>query len=318
MKRRHERTTRVAAIDCGTNSIRLLIADVDPDAGTLTDVAREMRVVRLGEGVDRTGRLSDAALQRTFDVLADYVVQLRVEDAARVRMVATSASRDASNRDDFVTGVRALLGEEPEIIPGSAEAALSFLGATGELRARPDLAPPYLVVDIGGGSTEFILGDADGIMASRSVNMGCVRLAERHLSSDPPTPEQLEAVRRDALAGIAEAAADVDLSAARTLVAVAGTATTVAALAMGLPEYDPARIHLSTTTLADVERVTAELAAMTHDERAALGPMHPGRVDVIVSGATILREVVQAVGTGSMIAGEHDILDGIALDLARR
>jgi exopolyphosphatase/guanosine-5'-triphosphate,3'-diphosphate pyrophosphatase len=312
---------RVAAIDCGTNSIRLLIADVDPAAGTLVDVVREMKVVRLGEGVDRTGELSPAALQRTFDALAEYVVQIRVECAHRVRMVATSATRDASNRDEFVSGVRALLGEEPEIIPGSEEARLSFLGATGELRARPDLAPPYLVVDIGGGSTEFILGDAagsDAIVASRSVNMGCVRLAERHLASDPPTPEQLEAVRRDALAGIAEAAQDVDLTAAHTLVAVAGTATTVAALGMGLPQYDPERIHLSTTALADVERVTAELGAMNHEQRAALGPMHPGRVDVIVSGATILREVVRAVGTGSMIASEHDILDGIALDLARR
>jgi exopolyphosphatase/guanosine-5'-triphosphate,3'-diphosphate pyrophosphatase len=311
---------RVAAIDCGTNSIRLLIADAQDD-GTLADVVREMKIVRLGEGVDRTGRLSEAALARTFDALAEYVVQIRVQEAGRVRMVATSASRDAENSAEFVAGVRALLGKDPEVITGEEEAALSFAGATGDLLGRPEFAPPYLVVDIGGGSTEFILGGEGEAsrtpVASRSVDIGCVRLAERHLKSDPPTPEQLDAALRDARAAITEAGRTVDFSAARTLVAVAGTATTVTALSLALPEYDPDRIHLSAIPLAEVERVYAELAVMTAEQRAALGPMHPGRVDVIVAGALILREVVRAAGTGLMVASEHDILDGIALELAR-
>jgi exopolyphosphatase/guanosine-5'-triphosphate,3'-diphosphate pyrophosphatase len=311
---------RVAAIDCGTNSIRLLIADLLDD-GRLVDVLREMKIVRLGEGVDRTGRLSEAALTRTFDALAEYVVRIRVQDADRVRMVATSASRDAQNSAEFVAGVRSLLGKAPEVITGEEEAALSFAGATADLLARPEFAPPYLVVDIGGGSTEFILGgdheSATDAVASRSVDIGCVRLAERHLTSDPASSEQLEAAQADARAAIAEAARAVDLSAARTLVAVAGTATTVTALSLGLPAYDPDRIHLSAIPLAEVERVYEELARMTAAERAALGPMHPGRVDVIVAGALILREVVRAAGTGFMVASEHDILDGIALSLAR-
>jgi exopolyphosphatase / guanosine-5'-triphosphate,3'-diphosphate pyrophosphatase len=309
--------TRVAAIDCGTNSIRLLVADLTAD-GHLLDVAREMRVVRLGEGVDRTGELSAAALRRTFDALADYTAQLSSLGADRVRMVATSATRDARNRDEFTAGVRGILGADPEVITGQQEAALSFTGATGDLRARPDLPAPYLVVDIGGGSTEFILGGPPGSAtpaASLSVDIGCVRLTERHLKADPPHPDQLAAAQADVQAAIADVRGVVDIASAATLVAVAGTATTVTALALGLPAYDPDRIHLSAVSLADVERIYGELAAMTAEQRAALGPMHPGRVDVIVAGALILREVVRAVGTGGMVASEHDILDGIALSL---
>ncbi len=309
--------TRVAAIDCGTNSIRLLVADLTAD-GHLLDVAREMRVVRLGEGVDRTGELSAAALRRTFDALADYTAQLSSLGADRVRMVATSATRDARNRDEFTAGVRGILGADPEVITGQQEAALSFTGATGDLRARPDLPAPYLVVDIGGGSTEFILGGPPGSAtpaASLSVDIGCVRLTERHLKADPPHPDQLAAAQADVQAAIADVRGAVDIASAATLVAVAGTATTVTALALGLPAYDPDRIHLSAVSLADVERIYGELAAMTAEQRAALGPMHPGRVDVIVAGALILREVVRAVGTGGMVASEHDILDGIALSL---
>ena len=307
-------SVRVAALDCGTNSLRLLVADVASD-GTLVDVVREMRVVRLGEGVDRTGELSPAALARTFGVLREYTAQLRELGAQRVRMVATSATRDARNRAVFTAGVREILGAAPEVITGAQEAELSFLGATADLTARPDFALPYLVVDIGGGSTEFILGEADGRAASGSVDIGCVRLAERHLHSDPATPAQLAAALAAARAAIAEVRSSVDIEAAATLVAVAGTATTVAALALGLAEYDAARIHLSAVSLADVERVYEDLARMTAAERAALGPMHPGRVDVIVAGALILREVVRAAGTGGMVAGEHDILDGMALSL---
>jgi exopolyphosphatase / guanosine-5'-triphosphate,3'-diphosphate pyrophosphatase len=311
-------TTRVAALDCGTNSLRLLVADVSAD-GVLTDVVREMKVVRLGEGVDRTGELSPAALERTFGVLREYTTQLRELGAERVRMVATSATRDASNREVFVDGVREILGVDPEVITGDEEAALSFTGATGDLLARPDLAEPHLVVDIGGGSTEFILGSAGdaGSVSGRSVDIGCVRLSERHLRSDPATPEQLAAAQHDADEAIALAGQTVDLRSAKTLVAVAGTATTVTALALGLASYDPDRIHLSSITLEQVEKVYADLSAMTAAQRAELGPMHPGRVDVIVAGALILRQVVRAVGTGSMVASEHDILDGIALSAAK-
>jgi exopolyphosphatase/guanosine-5'-triphosphate,3'-diphosphate pyrophosphatase len=306
--------TRVGGLDCGTNSLRLLIADLQPD-GTLRDVVRDMQVVRLGEGVDRTGQLSAAALERTFGVLREYASECREFGAERVRMVATSATRDARNRDDFTRGVREILGVDPEVITGEQEAALSFVGATGDLRSRPDLAHPYLVVDIGGGSTEFILGGPDGPVASRSVDIGCVRMTERHIRSDPAAPGELQAAEADISAAIDDVARTVDLTAARTLVAVAGTATTVTALALGLPAYDPDRIHLSAVSLADVERIYAELAGMDAAERAALGPMHPGRVDVIVAGALILREVVRAAGTGRMVASEHDILDGITLSL---
>jgi exopolyphosphatase/guanosine-5'-triphosphate,3'-diphosphate pyrophosphatase len=306
---------RVAGLDCGTNSLRLLVADVQGD-GTLRDVVREMRVVRLGEGVDRTGELSPAALGRTFGVLREYAVQCRELGAERVRMVATSATRDARNRDEFTNGVRDILGIDPEVITGEEEAALSFAGATGELRGRADLPDPYLVVDIGGGSTEFILGGPHGPVASRSVDIGCVRMTERHIRSDPPAPAELEAARSDIAAAIEDAGKSVDLGATRTLVAVAGTATTVTALSLGLADYDADRIHLSAISLADVERTYDALAAMNARERAALGPMHPGRVDVIVAGALILREVVRAAGTGGMVASEHDILDGIALSLA--
>jgi exopolyphosphatase/guanosine-5'-triphosphate,3'-diphosphate pyrophosphatase len=308
--------TRVAALDCGTNSLRLLVADVRSQ-GKLTDVAREMRVVRLGEGVDRTGELSAAALARTFDALRDYTMQLRDLGAERVCMVATSATRDARNRDEFTAGVRQILGADPEVITGEQEAALTFVGATGDLAARPDLPVPYLVVDIGGGSTEFILGGRDGPTASCSVDIGCVRLTERHLHDDPPPPGQLAAALHDADTAIGEVRRTVDLAAAGTLVAVSGTATTVTALALGLPAYDPDRIHLRAVSLADIERIYDELAPMPAEERAALGPMHPGRVDVIVAGALILREVVRAAGNGGMVASEHDILDGIALSLGR-
>jgi exopolyphosphatase/guanosine-5'-triphosphate,3'-diphosphate pyrophosphatase len=306
---------RVAGLDCGTNSLRLLVADVQPD-GTLRDVVREMKVVRLGEGVDRTGELSPAALTRTFNALREYADQCRELGAERIRMVATSATRDARNRADFVGGVREILGVDPEVVTGEEEAALSFAGATGDLRSRPDLTEPYLVVDIGGGSTEFVLGGQQGPAASRSVDIGCVRLTERHLRSDPAAADELAAAEADIAAAIADVRQTVDLGATRTLVAVAGTATTVTALSLGLPEYDPDRIHLSAISLQEVERIYEALAAMDSRQRAALGPMHPGRVDVIVAGALILREVVRAARTGGMVASEHDILDGITLSLA--
>ncbi|HTW19100.1 MAG TPA: Ppx/GppA phosphatase family protein [Mycobacteriales bacterium] len=306
--------TRVAALDCGTNSLRLLVADVEGDS--LTDVVRRMEIVRLGEGVDRTGRLADAALERTFRVLDDYAAAIESRGVDRIRMVATSATRDAANRDTFVAGVVDRLGVQPEVIDGYAEAGLSFAGATRELRGAGGLLAPYLVLDIGGGSTEFVLGDDTGPQAARSVDIGCVRMTERHLRDDPPTAEQVEAARGDILAAIDEVAAHVDLESARTLIGLAGSVTTVVGIALDLPEYDPLRIHHARIAADDVHSVTKSLLAATHEERAQVGLMHPGRVDVIGGGALVLDTVMQRTGIDSVVASEHDILDGIAFSAA--
>jgi len=308
---------RVAAIDCGTNSLRLLVADLDPEAGTLTDVVRRMEVVRLGRGVDRTGRLDPAALERTLALLTEYAEQVRVLAASALRMCATSATRDASNRAEFVSGVHAVLGVEPEVVTGHDEAALSFAGATRELAAGSPLEPPYLVVDIGGGSTEFVLG-AQTVQAARSVDVGCVRLTERHLHDDPPTPAQLAAAAADIDRAIEAVRADVPVERARTLVGLAGSVTTVAALALGLPEYDAGRIHHARIPAADVHAVAGRLAGMTRQERARLAVMHEGRVDVIAAGALVLDIVLDRLGADGVVASEHDILDGIAWSLVTR
>jgi exopolyphosphatase / guanosine-5'-triphosphate,3'-diphosphate pyrophosphatase len=303
---------RVAGIDCGTNSIRLLVADaVD---GQLVDVTREMRIVRLGEGVDRTGSLAPQALERTRAALDDYAATITANSAERVRMVATSATRDAANRDVFVAMVREVLGRDPEVISGREEAALSFAGAVASLR---DLRGPVMVADIGGGSTELVVGSPDGAggLRSRSMDVGCVRMTERHLRSDPPTPDQIEAAVSDVRQAIDQVRGDVPLYDVGAFVGVAGTVTTVAAIALGLDRYDAAAIHGRVMSAAQVHDVTARLLAMTHDERAALPVMHPGRVDVIGAGALILRSLVEATGVAEVIASEHDILDGIALSL---
>ena len=300
---------RVAAIDCGTNSIRLLIADADR-AG-LTDVVRTMRIVRLGQGVDRTGHLAPEALERTRAALADYAATIREHDAERVRMVATSATRDAANRDEFTEMVLAELGVEPEVITGQQEATLTFAGAAGAL---DDPAGPLLVVDIGGGSTELVRG-ADGTIRAHSMDVGCVRMTERHLRDDPPTAEQIAATIADVRAATEEARSDVPLDADLTFVGVAGTVTTVAAIALGLDRYDADAIHGSRITAAAVADVTERLLGMTHAERAALPVMHPGRVDVIGGGALVLRTLVEETGVDAIVASEHDILDGIALSL---
>jgi exopolyphosphatase/guanosine-5'-triphosphate,3'-diphosphate pyrophosphatase len=317
--------SRVAAIDCGTNSIRLLVADIAPgldatDGGPvaaapkLVELTRRMEIVRLGAGVDRTGSLAPEALERTFAALRDYAAEIDRLGATRVRMVATSATRDASNRSELVDGVRAILGVDPEVITGDEEAALSYAGAAAEL---PDAAAPILVADIGGGSTELVLGDASGVLAARSVNIGCVRLAERHIRTDPPDPAEAAAIVADVHAALDLAAEVVPIRRAATLVGVAGTVTTVAALAAGLPEYDAERIHLLSTPAGAVAEVSEKLLAMTHAERAALPVMHPGRVDVIAAGALVLRTLVERVGLPAVIASERDILDGIAFSLAR-
>jgi exopolyphosphatase / guanosine-5'-triphosphate,3'-diphosphate pyrophosphatase len=314
--------SRVAAIDCGTNSLRLLVADV-PHWGAHTDVVRRMEIVRLGQGVDATGKLAPEAIERTRRVLAEYTEQARGLGATAVRMVATSATRDAANRSDFEEMVQATLGRRPDVVTGREEAELSFLGATASLdtaaraHGHPAPVPPFLVVDIGGGSTEFVLGEAGGVRAARSVDIGCVRLTERHLRSDPPDADEIQRAEADIRAALAEVAAEVPVREAVTLVGLAGSVTTVAALAMRLPAYDAEAIHGSRIPVGGVRSVTAGLLTASRAQRAALPVMHPGRVDVIGAGSLILRVIMDAFEFDEVVVSEHDILDGIALSLAR-
>jgi exopolyphosphatase / guanosine-5'-triphosphate,3'-diphosphate pyrophosphatase len=333
-------TRRVAAVDCGTNSLRLLLADIDPGRAGLTDVVRRMEIVRLGQGVDQTGRLAPEALARTMAVLREYADVIARSGAHAVRMVATSATRDADNAAEFVRLVKEVLGVAPEVLTGDEEAVLSFTGATAELAAGPDPGP-FLVADIGGGSTEFVLGwpRGDGLArgddppqtppdlggASRppkppwgaiSVNVGCVRMTERHLHGDPPAGQEVGAAVADIDAALDTAAAAVPARDARTLIGLAGSVTTVAAIAMGLPAYDAARIHHARVAAADVHAVTRGLLAQTRAERAALGVMHPGRADVIGGGALVLDRLIQRFGFTEVLVSEHDILDGMAWSLA--
>jgi exopolyphosphatase/guanosine-5'-triphosphate,3'-diphosphate pyrophosphatase len=314
--------TRVAAVDCGTNSIRLLVADV-PAGGAHTDLLRRMEVVRLGQGVDATGRLAPEAIERTRKVLVEYAAAARELGATAVRMVATSATRDAANRADFEDMVVEVLGQRPDVVPGREEADLSFLGATASLDAAarahgtPPPAAPFLVVDIGGGSTEFVLGDGAGVRAARSVDIGCVRMTERHLHGDPPTAEQIRRAEDDIRAALDDVRAEVPVAQAASLVGLAGSVTTVAALALELPAYDADAIHGSRISVDAVRAVTADLLAATRERRAAMPVMHPGRVDVIGAGALVLRVLMDEFGMGEVVVSEHDILDGIALRLAR-
>ena len=313
---RERAVTRVAAIDCGTNSIRLLIADVPP-SGAHTDLLRRMEVVRLGEGVDATGHLAPQAIERTRRVLAEYAAAARELGADAVRMVATSASRDAANRADFEDMVQATLGQLPDVVPGHEEAELSFLGATASLAAAAGAhgaappEPPFLVVDIGGGSTEFVVGTAEpeGVL---SIDVGCVRLTEAWLHSDPPTPEELS----QAISVVRAHLADVELylpsaGAARTLVGLAGTVTTVAAVEMGLATYDRDRIHHYRLTRDAAEEVFRTLATEPAAERRHNPGLEPGRVDVIVGGAAVLVSVMRHFGFDEMLVSEADILDGL-------
>ncbi|WP_030164073.1 Ppx/GppA phosphatase family protein [Streptomyces sp. NRRL S-813] len=312
--------SRVAAIDCGTNSIRLLVADANPETGELVDLERRMTIVRLGQGVDRTGRLAPEALERTFAACREYAQVIKEYGAERLRFVATSASRDAENRDEFVRGVVDILGVEPEVITGDQEAEFSFTGATKELTGRDHLDKPFLVVDIGGGSTEFVVGD-DHVRAARSVDVGCVRMTERHLLrdgvvSDPPTEGQIAAIRADIDAALDLVEETVPLREARTLVGLAGSVTTVSAIAQDLPEYDSARIHHSRVSHDRVREITRELLHSTHAERATIPSMHPGRVDVIGAGSLVLLAIMERIGAEEVVVSEHDILDGIAWSVA--
>jgi exopolyphosphatase / guanosine-5'-triphosphate,3'-diphosphate pyrophosphatase len=314
--------TRVGAIDCGTNSIRLLVADAEPaspgGAPTLVDVVRRMEVVRLGYGVDRTGVIAPEAMARTLAMAGEYAAQCEKLEVERVRFVATSASRDARNADEFVDGVRTAFsayGIAPEVVSGHEEASLSFLGATGGLQAH-GVDGPFLVVDLGGGSTEFVRGTTE-VEQARSVDIGCVRMTERHLHTDPPTAAEIAAATADIDAAIDRAAAVVDLSGVSALVGLAGSVTTITAHALRLTAYDPVRIHLASLPVERVVAACTDLLGMTRAERAALGFMHPGRVDVIGAGALVLRRIVERVhreaGIAQVVTSEHDILDGIAL-----
>ena len=306
-------TGRLAALDVGTNSTRLLVADV-ADGAVVAELTREMVITRLGKGVDRTGRFDPAALARTLEVLAGYAETCRRLGVERRRLVATSATRDAADRQVFLDGVRDLLGVEAEVLTGKAEAATAYRGATADLAG--DQAT--LVVDIGGGSTELILGDGATARAMVSLDIGCVRLFERHLHSDPPAAAEVAALRADVAAQLAEVTGVLDPAAAELVVGVAGTVTTVAAIALGLDTYDPRRIHHATLDASDITATAGKLAAMTVAERAALPVMAKGREDVIAAGALLLDELVGTFQIRQVVASETDILDGVLLGLADR
>ena len=297
---------RVAAVDCGTNSIRLLIADLE--GKNFREVFRTMEIVRLGQGVDETGQFHPEAIARTLAAVDKFAFEIAKRGVQKIRFCATSATRDATNRHLFVDGVRARLGIEPEVISGDEEAELSFAGAIQDLSPSDG---PFLVVDIGGGSTEFVFGTTH-VESAKSVNIGCVRLTERHFADGPAHADHIEKARIDIQEAIAKAAAIVPITTARTLIAVAGTATTVAAAALGLSEYDRYAIHLSHISAEHVHAVTAMFLTSKREQRLALGYMHPGRVDVIAAGALVLVEVMKATGATEFVASESDILDGIA------
>lgn len=300
---------RVAAIDCGTNSIRLLIADVD--GSNFREIVREMEIVRLGQGVDKTGQFHPDAITRTLAAVDSYARTIAAKGVEKIRFCATSATRDATNRDLFINGVKERLGIEPEVIPGEVEAALSFQGATKDFNK---VEGPFLVIDIGGGSTEFVFG-TDKVEFAKSMNIGCVRMSERHFTGGEAEPGQIAAATADIDEAIAQAAKIVPIKDAKTLIAVAGTATTVAAAALDLPEYDRYSIHLSRISAEKTHAISKQFLAMSRDARAALGYMHPGRVDVIGAGALVLSRIMYATGASEFVASESDILDGMAWSL---
>ena len=302
---------RVAAIDCGTNSIRLLIADIEGD--NFREVIRTMEIVRLGQGVDETGQFHPDAIARTLAAVDKFALEIAKRGVQKIRFCATSATRDATNRHLFVDGVRERLGIEPEVISGEEEATLSFIGAIQDLSLSDG---PFLVVDIGGGSTEFVFGTTH-VEFAKSVNIGCVRMTERHFTSDPIQASDIEKARSDIQVAIAIASAVVPITAAKTLIAVAGTATTVAAAALGLSEYDRYAIHLACITTGQVHKASEMFLTTTREQRLSLGYMHPGRVDVIPAGSLVLSEIMKVTGATGFVASESDILDGIARSIAQ-
>ncbi|MFP7706611.1 exopolyphosphatase [Trueperella sp. LYQ141] len=313
---------RVAGIDCGTNSIRLLIADVPGESGApLRDIVRQMEVARLGQGVDRTGIFDPSALERALAFVEDYAAQCREHAVESIRFAATSATRDAANRDIFLVGVRERLGVAAQVLSGEQEARASFTGAVSSLPEGAD--DPILTVDLGGGSTELVCGSRNGdIYAAVSMDVGCVRMRERHLTSDPASEQQIAAARRDVQAALD--AADIDLSVPRTVIGLAGSITTITAKVLGLAAYDPARIHGARLSVSDMDAVCEWFITSTAEQRAKLGFMHPGRVDVIQAGALVWQEVLRRICRDAgadvithTVTSEHDILDGLALWAAR-
>lgn len=299
--------TRVAAIDCGTNSIRLLVADVG--GGREDELVREMRIVRLGQGVDATGRLADEAIERTLDATRDYAETIRSLGAERVRFCATSAARDAENAAEFSSAVEAIVGVPPEILSGKEEAQASFIGATRGLGAGESL-----VIDIGGGSTELVVGRDERVEWSTSLDVGAVRMTERFLHADPPTAAEIDACSEFLRKVIGEAAAN--LAPVETLIGVAGTITTLAAYALDLPAYDREAIHGARLDIDQVRAACLSLAGMSVKQRRSLPFMHPGRADVIGGGGLVLESVLNALSATELVVSEHDILDGIALGMA--
>lgn len=309
----------VAAIDCGTNSIRLLIAQPQPD-GSLKELQREMRIVRLGEAVDKTGKFDPKAISRTLDALGDYAKFIEHHGAKKLRFVATSATRDAENRQDFIAGVYDLLGIEPEVISGDEEAKLSFRGAVLSL---PNPGPsPRLVIDIGGGSTEFVLGDQSP-NSLISVNVGSGRITERHFRLDknePPSKEQILAATADIDQLIDEAQEKIDFSAVKTVIGVAGTVTTLTAIELGHQVYNPFESHGAFISAPAHIELARKILSMSSAQRAQFPAIHPGRLEVIGAGALIwariLERISQKAELESVITSEHDILDGIAMSIA--
>lgn len=306
--------TRLAAIDCGTNSIRLLVVEVEGDS--LKELHRDMIIIRLGEGVDEHKRFSDAALIRLREACRVFQKVIKELNVSRTRFIATSASRDVSNRETFLEIIDTELSLSPDIISGDEEARLSFLGATGSFRHLPG---PYLVIDIGGGSTEFVIGN-DSVESARSVNIGCVRMSERHNFSDPPTKSELDTATKDIDSAIEEALKVVDVRKAKTIIGLAGSITTVAAEALQLSRYEREKINGSQFSLDQIESAASSLIHMKQSERAALGFMHPGRVDVIGAGALVLWRSLEKIALihpnmPLLTVSEHDILDGIIYDL---
>ena len=305
--------TRVAAYDCGTNSLRLLVADLDPERNRADELVRDMRIVRLGEGVDRTGRISAAAMARVLNAVDEFAAVAERHEVEKVRFCATSAARDADNAAEFVDAVRERVGVEPDVLSGDEEAALSFDGAVRSLGGA--LPAPYLVVDIGGGSTELILGERQ-VQAAQSLDIGSVRLTERHLHGDPPAREEIRAAIDDVDTVLDTAT--VDLGSAGAVIGVAGTVTTVAAGALRLDHYERQLIHHAVIDVASVQGTVTSLLSMTVDERRALGYMHPGRADVIGGGGIVLARLLRRTGVHAMLVSEQDILDGIAWSLVER
>ena len=305
---------RVAAVDCGTNALKLLVTDVDPADGTQTDLVRELRMTRVGEGVDRVGRITPDALRRTLAGCDDYAAAIDRLEVEGLRCAATSAARDAANGAELVAGMNARFGVPIEVLSGEREAALSYAGVVhGLRRSGVRTADPMLVVDIGGGSTELVLGEGAQVRAAASADVGAVRLTERHLSDDPPTAGQRDAAVADvdsALLTLPVRPAD-----AGTLVAVSGTAVTVAALALGLDTLDPDRLHGARVGAEEVRDACAALLAAPVAERLALGVMHPGRADVIGGGAIVLDRVLVAAGADELVVSTCDVLDGMAWSL---